>query len=111
VTAQGVGSKNSAELEVVLSTAVAAARISISQPLEFTHRALAETNELLTSGYIQVPALRWKQHDFGVGVLAEVVPHRPEAVVPVDNQVTGVLQEAFLAVNQVAADLFQRLCD
>ena len=37
----GVGSKNSAELEleVVLSTAVAAARPPTSQPLEFTHLA------------------------------------------------------------------------
>ena len=38
--AMPVGSKNSAELEVVLSTAVAAARISIPQPLELTHLAL-----------------------------------------------------------------------
>jgi hypothetical protein len=49
---------------------------------------------------IEVRTLRWKQHDFGVGVLGEVVPHGPEADVPVHNQVTVVLQESILAVCQ-----------
>lgn len=44
-----IGSQKSAELEVALSTAVAAARIPISPLLDFTHRASAETHELLTS--------------------------------------------------------------
>jgi len=54
---------------------------------------------------VQVGTPAWKKNDFRWRVLLQECPHWHAAVVAINDQVTGVLQEAVLRVGQVKTDL------
>lgn len=54
---------------------------------------------------VQVRVLRWQQDDFSVRVLLDEFPHGSDAVVSIEDEVTGVFEKAVFTVVQVPADL------